>query len=42
MCDSNLYHGTWENHKAVRVEAVLAGCGPEEAFPHHERWKPAE
>lgn len=38
-CDGNMYHGTWENHKAVRVDELLAGEGPEEHFPHHERWR---
>jgi arylsulfatase A-like enzyme len=38
-CDGNMYHGTWENHKAVRVDELLAGKGPEDAFPHHERWR---
>ena len=38
-CDGNLYHGTWENHKAVRVDELLAGRGPEDAFPDMPRWK---
>jgi len=38
-CDGNMYHGTWENHKAVRVDELLEGKGPEEAFPGHERWR---
>jgi len=37
-CDGNFYHGTWENHKALRIDEYLAGRGPEEAFPYHERW----
>jgi len=40
-CDGNMYHGTWENHKSVRVDELLAGQGPEEAFPPFERWKRA-
>ncbi len=32
-CDGNLHHGTWQHHKAVRVDEYLAGSGPEEAFP---------
>lgn len=40
-CDGNLYHGTWENHKAVRVDELLAGGGPEDAFPAHRRWSGA-
>ena len=32
-CDGNLHHGTWQNHKAVRVDEYLAGSGPEDAFP---------
>jgi arylsulfatase A-like enzyme len=32
-CDGNLYNGTWEYHKAVRVDEYLAGRGPENAFP---------
>lgn len=39
-CDGNMYHGTWENHKAVRVDELLAGSGPEDAFPAYERWSP--
>jgi len=38
-CDGNMYHGTWENHKAVRVDELLEGKGPEDAFPRHERWE---
>ena len=38
-CDGNMYHGTWENHKSVRVDELLAGGGPEEAFPGHQRWR---
>lgn len=38
-CDGNMYHGTWENHKSVRVDELLAGLGPEEAFPGHRRWQ---
>ena len=38
-CDGNMYHGTWENHKAVRVDELIEGKGPEDAFPHHERWR---
>jgi arylsulfatase A-like enzyme len=38
-CDGNMYHGTWENHKAVRVDELLEGRGPEEAFPAFERWR---
>lgn len=38
-CDGNMYHGTWENHKSVRVDELLAGSGPEDAFPEHERWR---
>ncbi|MBL7077694.1 MAG: sulfatase-like hydrolase/transferase [Kiritimatiellae bacterium] len=38
-CDGNMYHGTWENHKSVRVDELLAGHGPEEAFPGHRRWQ---
>lgn len=37
-CDGNMYHGTWENHKAVRVDELIAGRGPEDAFPFFERW----
>ncbi len=37
-CDGNMYHGTWENHKAVRVDELLAGSGPEDAFPGIKRW----
>lgn len=37
-CDGNMYHGTWENHKAVRVDEYLAGSGPEDAFPPFTRW----
>lgn len=37
-CDGNMYHGTWENHKAVRVDELLAGSGPEDAFPNIKRW----
>lgn len=33
-----MYHGTWENHKAVRVDELLAGSGPEDAFPAIKRW----
>jgi len=33
-----MYHGTWENHKAVRVDELLAGSGPEDAFPGIKRW----
>lgn len=38
-CDGNMYHGTWENHKAVRVDELLAGGGPEDAFPATLRWR---
>ena len=38
-CDGNMYHGTWENHKAVRVDELLAGSGPEDAFPNIKRWE---
>lgn len=38
-CDGNMYHGTWENHKAVRVDELLAGSGPEDAFPTFKRWR---
>ena len=38
-CDGNMYHGTWENHKAMRVDELLTGSGPEEAFPYHRRWE---
>jgi len=41
-CDGNMYHGTWENHKALRVDEYLAGSGPEDAFPFHERWHTQE
>jgi arylsulfatase A-like enzyme len=37
-CDGNMYHGTWENHKAIRVDELLAGSGPEDAFPDIKRW----
>jgi arylsulfatase A-like enzyme len=37
-CDGNMYHGTWENHKALRVDELLAGKGPEDAFPPFDRW----
>ena len=37
-CDGNMYHGTWENHKAVRVDELIAGSGPEDAFPTTHRW----
>jgi len=37
-CDGNMYHGTWECHKAVRVDELLAGSGPENAFPESHRW----
>jgi arylsulfatase A-like enzyme len=37
-CDGNFYHGTAENHKAVRIDEYLAGHGPEEAFPVHRRY----
>lgn len=39
-CDGNFYHGTAENHKAVRIDEYLAGGGPEEAFPHCPRYPP--
>lgn len=32
-CDSNPYHGTIHDHKTMRVDELLEGCGPEEAFP---------
>ena len=38
-CYGNMYHGTWENHKASRVDDLLAGRGPEDAFPAFERWR---
>ena len=38
-CDGNMYHGTWENHKSVRVDELLDGRGPEEAFPKFDRWQ---
>ncbi len=38
-CDGNMYHGTWENHKSVRVDELLAGGGPEDAFPPMPRWQ---
>jgi len=41
-CDGNMYHGTWENHKAVRIDQLLAGGGPEGNFPAFERWRGAE
>lgn len=37
-CDGNMYHGTWENHKAVRVDELIDGQGPEDAFPPSMRW----
>jgi|SaaInlStandDraft_1057018.scaffolds.fasta_scaffold05311_4 arylsulfatase A-like enzyme len=37
-CDGNMYHGTWENHKSIRVDELLEGKGPEDAFPPFERW----
>ncbi len=37
-CDGNMYHGTWENHKSVRVDELLNGSGPEDAFPSTIRW----
>ncbi len=41
-CDGNFYHGTWENHKVVRIDQYIAGRGPEEQFPATERWMPIE
>jgi len=38
-CDGNMYHGTWENHKAVRIDELLSGSGPEDAFPGFRRWQ---
>jgi arylsulfatase A-like enzyme len=37
-CDGNMYHGTWENHKSVRIDELLEGKGPEDAFPDTLRW----
>jgi arylsulfatase A-like enzyme len=37
-CDGNMYHGTWENHKSVRVDELIEGKGPEDAFPTTRRW----
>jgi arylsulfatase A-like enzyme len=41
-CDGNFYHGTAENHKAVRLDEYLSQSGPEEAFPQHSRWQPPQ
>lgn len=38
-CDGNFYHGTAENHKAVRIDEYLRGEGPEDAFPWIQRWQ---
>ena len=32
-CDGNFHNGTWEPNKAVRIDEVMDGRGPEEAFP---------
>ena len=32
-CDGNMYNGTWENHKSVRIDELIDGKGPENAFP---------
>lgn len=32
-CDGNMYHGTWENHKSMRIDELIDGKGPENAFP---------
>lgn len=37
-CDGNMYHGTWENHKSMRIDELLKGAGPEDHFPAHARW----
>ena len=37
-CDGNMYPGTWENHKSVRIDELLAGSGPENHFPGFDRW----
>ncbi|RMD82076.1 MAG: sulfatase, partial [Lentisphaerae bacterium] len=34
-CDGNMYHGTAENHKALRLDEYLSGLGPEDTFPAH-------
>jgi arylsulfatase A-like enzyme len=38
-CDGNFYHGTAENHKAVRIDEYMDGRGPEDAFPPPQRWQ---